>query len=115
MSDIQNNGEIIAHLPGGIEVRTAHGADGKFTSGSGGGSGIDHKKAARHALDAAKAKHPLSKVAHEASAKAWKSGAQADHKAALHAHDAAAGTTKGSTYSKHMKHWEEHHDLGGGW
>ena len=114
MSDTQNDGEIIGYA-NGFEVRTAHGADGKFISGGSGGSGIDHKKAARHALDAAKAKHPLSKVAHEASAKAWKSGAQADHKAALHAHDAAAGATKGSTYSKHMKHWEEHHDLGGGW
>jgi len=35
MSDTQNDGEIIAHLPGGIEIRTAHGADGKFTSGGG--------------------------------------------------------------------------------
>ena len=106
MSDTQNDGEIIGFLPGGIEVRTAHGADGKFISGSGGGGGVSASKAASHLAIAAHFKAKAGKTthserkhaylksaeAHEKSATAWKEGTSAAHANAAHAHSWAAGS-----------------------
>jgi len=106
MSDTQNDGEIIAHLPGGIEVRTAHGADGKFTSGSGGNmvhSPLQAKIHSKIAQNFKKSGHHESAAAHEASARAWNSGKKEDHETALAAHLHAASTSKFKDASVHHK------------
>jgi len=116
MSDTQNNGEIIAHLPGGIEVRTAHGADGKFTSGSGGGhASIKAKIASDAAASAVKSLTPaVATLAshHNAAQKIWAHHHDdiADkHIGAQQAHLAAASDNPSKT--AHHKSKAKYHEL----
>jgi len=109
MSDIQNNGEIIAHLPGGIEVRTAHGADGKFTSGSTGAAGAA-KSASVHAgkENTAEAHQKAGDLHHKAAVEAKRAGLAVEarnHSVRGKEHDKIARKLrKAETANKELSH-----------
>jgi len=127
---------IIGHMPDGSVLcqRTAHGADGKFTSGSGGSShlhggilvgSISPVKAAYHARESVKHTnaaagaektfehsrkhaHEKSALAHKASEKAYQTGHPADHKAANAAHQSAAAAHIKAKHGETAHYTHEH-------